>query len=358
MKLLDKLKNRIRKHYKLYIFLRNMYGFKKGITSLLQGKKGSLEHIKSTISLLKKDNKILGKPINFTIEPTNACNLKCPICATGNGTLQRKTKYMKFDDFKKIIDEIYRYCNTLIYYNMGEPFLNKDWVEEVKYAKDMGISHVETCTNGDLANAQDIIDSKIDFVSFQIGGITQETHEIYRVGSNISKVFENIIELVLLKEQQQASWLHIELGLIVMKQNEHEVEQFFKLGKEMKVDSVNIVNPAVYTIEEGKKFLPKNEDYWIYSKEEFNNGIIKRNHTPKNDCPWINYSAVIHVDGSVSPCCNDYNGLHHMGNILEENFDDIWNGEKFKNFRNKVHTNQKDIDICKLCSGYGVSDIK
>ncbi|MFW5607577.1 MAG: SPASM domain-containing protein, partial [Campylobacter hyointestinalis] len=72
----------------------------------------------------------------------------------------------------------------------------------------------------------------------------------------------------------------------------------------------------------------------------------------------IYYSMTIMVNGDVVPCCHDACGKEVMGNLIEQNLDDIWNGEKFQNFRDKIHNEQKNIDICKLCSGYGVSDLK
>ncbi|MCF6339846.1 MAG: SPASM domain-containing protein [Sulfurimonas sp.] len=356
---LNKLKNIIKQNYGLYIVLRNIVGFKKGFISLFQGKRGSVEHIKSTYSLVKSDRKILGKPINITIEPTNVCNAKCPVCETGAGILNRKKAYLSFDDFKIIIDKIYPYTNTLMYYFMGEPFLNKEWVKQVKYAKKKEISFISTCTNGDVAGIpQGIIDSGIDFVSFQIGGTTQETHEIYRVATNLENIKNNMLETIKLKKEHNKTNLHIEAGFILMKHNEHQVEEFIAWCKSVNVDSFNIIDPGVRTVEQGKQYLPTNKDNWIYNPEAFEKGRLQRKVIPKNDCPWIYYSMTIMSNGDVSPCCHDACGNEIMGNIIEQDLEDIWNGEKYQNFRDRIHTNQKDISICRLCSGYGISGIK
>lgn len=358
MSLISKIKQKVKQNYPLYIILRNIYGFNKGIVSLLRKKRGSLEHIKSSFSLMKKDSKILGKPINVTIEPTNVCNLACPVCETGAGILGRKKSFLTFEDFKTIMDKIYPHTNTLMYYFMGEPFLNKEWVKQVRYAKEKGVPFISTCTNGDLANPQDIIDSKIDWVSFQMGGMTQETHQIYRVNSNLEKVINNLKETIALKKELNAVNLTIEAGFILMKHNEHEVTQFIEFCKELGVDSFNIIDPCVRTVEQGKKFLPSDQKHWIYDPKKFDEGKLQRKIIPKNDCPWIYYSMTIMANGDVSPCCHDACGKETMGNLIEQELEEIWNGKKFQAFRTKLHHDQKNIDICKLCSGYGASDIK
>ncbi|QOP45837.1 radical SAM/SPASM domain-containing protein [Sulfurimonas paralvinellae] len=356
--MINKIKNKIKKNYTLYIKLRNSYGFQKGLVSLFKSKKGSIEHIKSTYSLVKKDSKILGKPINITIEPTNVCNAQCPVCETGANILERKKAFLSFSDFKIIIDKIYPYTNTLMYYFMGEPFLNKEWVKQVKYTKEKGIPFISTCTNGDVKGIpQGIIESGIDFVSFQMGGTTQETHEVYRVNTNLENIKNNLLQTIKLKKET-GSKVHLEAGFILMKHNEHQVEEFIEWCKEIDVDSFNIIDPCVRTVEQGNKYLPTNKDHWIYDPEKFKKGKLQRKIVPQNDCPWIYYSMTIMSNGDVVPCCHDACGKEVMGNLIEQDLEEIWNGEKYQNFRNKIHTNQKDIEICRLCSGYGVSDIK
>jgi len=348
-----KLKENIKLNYNLYRVVRNIYGLGKGLKGFLLNKKGSMEHIKSTLSLIQKTGQVKGKPIIITIEPTNICNLKCPVCETGAGILKRRPQYLKYNDFKIIIDKIYKFTNTIMYYFMGEPFLNKNWVKEVRYAKEKGIPWIETCTNGDYANPKDIIESGIDFVSFQIAGMTQGTHQIYRVGSNLERVIKNLIDTIEIKKRTNSK-VHIEVGFIVMKHNEHEIEKFINFARKIGVDSFNIISPAVRTVEQGKLFLPKNNKYWIYDRNAFEKGLLKRKVQPKNDCPWIYYSMVIMANGDVVPCCHDPLGKFVMGNILKQDFDEIWNGEKFRKFREKIHTNQKEISICRLCGGYGI----
>src|SRR3989338_2689484 len=80
-----------------------------------------------------------GKPYYLLIEPTNLCNLKCPMCPTGNGTMPRPRGFMTFETFKKIIDEMGDYLITVTLMNYGEPFLNQDVYKMISYANKRNI---------------------------------------------------------------------------------------------------------------------------------------------------------------------------------------------------------------------------
>ena len=143
--------------------------------------------------LKTKDN--IGLPVHITIEPANTCNLHCPVCETGSGTLNRPKGMMQLNDFKFIIDKIYQHVNSIFFYFMGEPFLNSESYNMIRYAKDKGL-YIHSCTNGHFLDAEKLINSGIDEISVQIGGIKQETHQIYRKGSYLENILTNVEQVV------------------------------------------------------------------------------------------------------------------------------------------------------------------
>jgi hypothetical protein len=66
---------------------------------------------------------------------------------------------------------------------------------------------------------------------------------------------------------------------------------------------------------------------------------------------------MVNWDGSVVPCCRDPNGKHVFGNVFETPLAKIWNGEAMRAFRSRIVTAQNKVDICELCSGYGVPQL-
>jgi len=292
-------------------------------------------------------------PVHISIEPTNVCNLGCPVCETGNGSLGRTRGMLDYDHYRKFIDDVAPHTAVLMYYFMGEPFLNKRAYDMIRYARQKGI-YVETCTNGDYADAEGIVYSDINQVSFQIGGMTQRTHEIYRVGGDLSRVVRNLERLVDERRRHPGSNVQIEVGLVVMKHNEHEVPEFLRWAQELGLDRANVIDPCVRTVAEGAQLLPENRRYWFYDEEAFARGVLKPKHVPDNECTWVWNSVMINWDGSVVPCCRDPHGKHVFGNVFETPLRNIWNGDAMRGFRRRIVTDQKNVDICRLCSGYGV----
>lgn len=295
-------------------------------------------------------------PVHVTIEPTNACNLGCPVCETGNETMERSTGIMKFNQFSQIIDQIHHHVPVLMFYFMGEPFLNKYAYEMIRYARSKGM-YVETCTNGEFVDAQGIIYSDINKISFQIGGMTQETHAVYRVNGDLDKSFGKLYELLEERRKHPESSVQIEVGFIVMKHNEHEVPEFMRWAEEAGVDVANVIDPCVRTPEQGKEMLPDDRRYWFYDEKALSQGILRPKYLPHNECTWVWNSVVINWNGSIVPCCRDPNGRHVFGNILETPLREIWNSTKAVEFRKSIVRNQGAVDICRLCSGYGVPQL-
>lgn len=312
----------------------------------------------STLSASVKAERNLGLPVHLTVEPTNICNLRCPVCETGAGILGRPKGYMSLDNFKKILDRAGEQVNTLLFYYMGEPFLNKDAYAMIRYATDRGV-YVSACTNGEILDMDGLMESRLSEISFQIGGMTQETHEKYRVGGNLSRTIDNLAKLIELKTHNPLLTSRpntkIQVGFIVMKHNEYEVEEAKRELKRMGADEVVIISPCVRTIEQGKKFMPTEDKYWIYDREAFGKGALVPKKVPHNRCWWIYYSTVVLWDGSVVPCCRDTFGHHIMGNLLEQDMNEIWNGEKYRSFRHAISVQQRKLPLCRLCSGYGIA---
>jgi len=318
--------------------------------------KGWFDFLLDIFSFKVRSSYILGKPVHLTIEPVNLCNLQCPVCETGAGILNRPKGRMNLDNFKKIIDQVYSFVNTILFYYMGEPFLNKDSYEMIKYAKSKNI-FVTTCTNGDVIDPEKLVESGIDEVSFQTAGITQETHSKYRVGSNLQKILDNVRKTVAEKKRRNVSLPKIILGFIIMKHNEHEVAKFYQLAKDLEVDEAQILPPCVRNIEQARGMLPSDEKYWLYDRAAFEKGVLRPKAVSNNkSCPWIWYSTLLTWDGNVLPCCRDAQGEYVMGNIFQENLVKIWNNKIYREFRKKFLDGK--TMLCSLCQGYGIIELK
>ncbi len=298
----------------------------------------------------------LMRPVHVSIEPTNVCNALCPVCETGKGDMQRNIGFMDFKNYCDLIDEIAPTTSVLLFYFMGEPFLNKNAYKMIKYARERNI-FVETCTNGDLVDPKKLLWSDISKISFQIGGLTPEIHSRYRVNSDLLRVQSNLLRLIELRRESN-SRIIIEVGFIVMRHNEHQVDAFLEWAESVGVDVANIIDPCARNMIEAHAYLPKDRKYWFYNEEAFNQGYLIPKVIPQNSCTWIWNSIQVNWDGTVVPCCRDTNGKHVLGNIFEDGIDKVFNSTQSIDFRSKILKSQGDIDICRLCSGYGLPSLE
>jgi radical SAM protein with 4Fe4S-binding SPASM domain len=328
------------------------------ISRLFKGVRGSRRnYIKCMYSAIRRLDRSLGDPIFLNIEPTNICDQKCTICETGLNILERPKKAMTFDEFKHVLDQFNSNLREIFFYFMGEPFLNKDAYRMIRYAADRGI-YVSSCTNGNRVKPKELVESGISEVSFQIGGMTQELHEKYRVGGRLEKALKNLEETIEWKRRLNMQNPKIVTGFILMKHNEHQVEDFISYTKKVGVDDCQIIGTCARTIEQAKEYLPTDRQYWYYDEEELAKGNLIPKIRPNNYCEWIYFTVTIQVNGDVVPCCRDPKGKMVLGNVFKENIYDIWNNEKYRKLRRDVNTMQKELKLCKLCSGYGAPGLR
>ena len=259
---------------------------------------------------------------------------------------------MEMKTFAAIIDKIAPHTNTLLFYFMGEPFLNPWAYDMVQYAKKQAIPFITACTNGEAIDARRLIECGIDEVSFQIGGCTQETHARYRIGSDLEQVLGNLRKAVT-ERNAAKSRARIICGFIVMRHNEHEIPRFREMMRHIGVDDARIIAPCVRTIEQAYDMLPSDRHYWLYNPAAYEQGVLTPKAIPANDCAWIYYSITILVNGDVVPCCRDAHGELVLGNILQHPLSEIWNGVRMRTFRTAILQHQQKQQICRLCSSYG-----
>jgi radical SAM protein with 4Fe4S-binding SPASM domain len=297
-------------------------------------------------------------PVHISIEPTAHCDMGCPVCETGAEILGRPQGTMSFEAFTRIVDAIHPHAHTIFLYFMGEPFLNKRIYDMIRYAKDRGI-YVSLCTNGHFVDPERTVAAGLDEISFQLGGLDQPTHEVYRVRGRLQRQLDNLQALVAEKKRRGSRAPWVQAGFIVMRHNESQVDEFLRVARdEWGVDEAAIIPPCVRTVEQGRQFLTADDRYWFYDRRAFEeHGVLKPKQVMDNRCWWIWHSAMITWNGDVVPCCRDAKGTNVLGNVLEEDFASIWNGPRYRAFRRRILTAQREVAICSLCSSYPVPDL-
>ena len=301
------------------------------------------------ISIGSKRNIHWGKPFALSIEPTTSCNLRCPECPSGLRSFTRPVGSIELDFYKSIIKECKSFLSYLILYFQGEPFLNRNFFDLVSYASDNGIYTV-TSTNAhflDDGNAKKTILSGLDKIIISLDGTDQESYEQYRIGGHYETVINGIQKLIFWRKKLNKSKPLIVLQFLVFKTNQHQLGDIKKLSRKLKVDQLSIKTAQVYNLDKGSDIIPDNEKMSRYKK--LNGQYIIKNKL-ENKCWRMWSSSVITWDGKMVPCCFDKDAKYIYGNLKDSKFSEIWNGKNHEQFREKILTFRKSIDICQNCT--------
>jgi hypothetical protein len=159
--------------------------------------------------LLKPREKITERPVHpntiprIFVEPTILCNLSCfkAVCNKESGIINtRSKKYLPFEDYTRIIDEVGQNLVRLDLFNYGEPFVHPRAVDMIEYAKKKfpGL-YLYISTNGlmlDDEKIRRIIQAGVDEFTFSVDGADQQTYEKYRCGGDLQKVLDVIKRFV------------------------------------------------------------------------------------------------------------------------------------------------------------------
>ncbi|HNX90333.1 MAG TPA: radical SAM protein [Candidatus Omnitrophota bacterium] len=299
-------------------------------------------------------------PNKISIEPGNICNLRCPLCPTNDpDNADIKKGMMSLGDFKIIFDKISPFVKTIDLFNWGEPFLNKEIGDMVRYARERkpGIrvfidSNLNIINDGQI---DAIVRYGLDVLKVSCDGVSQAVYEKYRRGGNVNDVLENIKRIIRKKEELKIDKPRIIWKYLVFKHNIHEVNEARRMAGELGIDleasgmRINCGKEIFETVEESVS----RDAEWIPSGTEYDN--YKDLGKKKDTCekPWK--TMTINWDGSVTPCgaiydCEKYN----FGNLIKESFDAVWNGKMSRTARGVI-ADKCDAPgtICSICKKNG-----
>jgi radical SAM protein with 4Fe4S-binding SPASM domain len=292
-----------------------------------------------------------GYPVSISFEPTTSCNLRCPECPSGLRQFSRPTGMLQNDFFKRTIDEIHKELLYLIFYFQGEPYLNPDFLAMVKYASDKKI-YTATSTNAHYLTdevAKKTVESGLDRLIISIDGTTQDVYRQYRVGGNLEKVLEGAKNIMKWKKELKSKTPFVFFQFLVVKPNEHQVEDIKRLAREVGVDEVRFKTAQVYEYEtDPNNLIPSIDKYSRYKKNA--DGSYTAKNKLANRCWKMQHANVITWDGLVVPCCFDKDATHQLGNLKTQSFKEIWHNNNYKQFRSELMKSRKNIDICANCS--------
>jgi MoaA/NifB/PqqE/SkfB family radical SAM enzyme len=204
-------------------------------------------------------------------------------------------------------------------------------------------------TNGSINKAAEIIAAAPDEILFALDGVTAETYHKYRnfPGVTFAQVLHNLRDLAEEKKKQKNSFTKIILQFVVMKANEHEIEDILKLAKNFALDGVDYKPVSLMAAESLDKnsaiaeFLP-NHAIKQYQKTKTNVKVLQAGY-----CSFAFSTAVILHNGELSSCCYDFDGQQTFGNVFANGFAYAWMSDKAREYRKFIFW--KKLRLCQNC---------
>lgn len=304
-------------------------------------------------------------PVALSLESSAKCNLRCTRCPRTD-MLTRSIGNMDYDLYKKIIDSIDPVFVTLA--QLGEPLLHPRIVDMVAYASKKGmmtrINTNATLLDDDISEA--FIKAKLSHMFISFDSCKKNVFEKLRPGAIFEKVIVNIKSLLTMKKKLNSFYPLITFNITLSKDNASEISDI--IGFCLTEFGIPPTFTKMYTYGEGGReeesmtlfdLDPLQKGYEYAKKMNLNtlcdnlrtiyNDVKKPLHTYR-PCFFTYYSVSVTWDGKVYPCCLDFDGKAVFGDLSKQAFQEIWNGDAYREFRKRLRDNRDDIAMCRSCS--------
>ncbi|NDV46741.1 radical SAM protein [Paludibacter sp. 221] len=290
-------------------------------------------------------------PFFVSVEPADFCQLRCPECPVGQAVHKKKDSTVINNLlYKKLIDELKPTLAHVIFYFQGEPLLNKEIPELIGYAHNAKI-YTSTSTNAQALTdnmAKKLVESGLDKLIVSVDGATQDTYQQYRVGGKLEKALQGIGYVAKWKKELKSATPLIEMQFLVLKTNEHQMQEIKKVFKKSGADKLTFKTAQLYDFENGHELLTTKAKYARYEKREDGKYHIKGKRRKR--CWRLWSGAVVNVKGDVLPCCFDKDSSYPYGNINEKTFAECWHSNEAAGFRQKFLENRSQFEMCRNCT--------
>mgnify|MGYP001198959049 CR=1 FL=1 len=298
-------------------------------------------------------------PHIFNIETTNYCNMTCVMCPR-TIYMKRKNIWINDDMFDECIKKIRPYknerlekfyewlkentdfkkdeksengfyfsiiSNHLVLHGYGEPFLDKFLIKRIEACKKLEIPTYFSCTPATMTieKAVKAMESGLGVLKFSIDALNDNDFKKIRgKKANYTDSVEKILKLIEIKRERNLKTLLVPCMISFGQSDEDKKkeEEFLNFWSDKDVYA----------------YVKSLDNKWL--DNEKNKNVKNFSHYEKQYCeyPWT--SLTIMADGNVVPCTQISNNEIVLGNVKENTLEEIWNGKKYKDFR-QMHIDGK-----------------
>lgn len=303
-------------------------------------------------------------PVIYNIETTNACNMRCEMCPRTT-MMTRAIKELDMDTYRKIVSQIrpfsaeewsewenfvetkYRIPSdsmsenhfflhiiprAIVLHGYGDPLLDKNMAERISLLTERRIFSYFSCNpaNIKLSRTEELFANGLGYIKFSIESVGDLRHKQVRGNaSNYTDSYRKILDLIELKEKKSLKTTIVITMLNLEKP--WQQEEFEKLKDAFKDLDVYI-------------YIKSQDQQWYQDKEA---GTKSIHWLEFCQFPWS--SMTIKSNGEAAMCVEDFNNEIMLGNTAKEPLLDIWNGERYRDFRLDHFDLTPDIKCSRQC---------
>jgi len=299
--------------------------------------------------------RLWGKPYVLVVDPTNVCNLRCPLCPTGLHTRGRKGMMMPWETYTDLIDEMAPTAFKVNLFNWGESLLNDHIFEMIGYARRKGLgTTMSTNLSIEMTDEQidDLLQSGLEFLFFSVDGVTQDVYEHYRRSGDLELVLQNMRRLVKRKVELGLKRPVLEWQFIPMKHNEHQVNEASRMSDEIGCDRFRCIPVGIPFDSRNPAELKKEWFPSTVSNGQVGDGEdISSNAQSRSSCYFLYRYLIVNPDNRVSPCCVVYGERSDFGGFgTINNFNELWNNQQYRSGRAQYRKGG-NVEVATICDG-------
>ena len=357
--------------------------------------------LRSVLEERGKRGSLKAWPVTLYLYHTTVCNLRCVFCEQAFGVPQL---LMRPEVYARIRDELFEHVSELALTVMGEPLCAPSaFVGQLLDDAERFDLRLEMTTNATLLGPDEQLRRflrRAHRINVSVDGATAATYEALRPPAKWCKLTENLDRMARLRRELPV-WRRpmMVFNYVLMRQNLDELPAFVDLAAGWNAHAVHVmplleVDPSlrgelIDPAEEGvratldramERALARGVQLRVHGVElspppprsvrerarrawyrlmsslrptgaqgpyNLMQKVGHRFRVAKRECPFLWSKAYALLDGKVCTCCK-HPGAFVTGDLMEEDFGGIWNGEQYRRLRETLNTDEV-APACRDC---------
>ncbi|MDD5569706.1 MAG: SPASM domain-containing protein [Bacteroidales bacterium] len=274
------------------------------------------------------------------IEITNVCNLNCSFCYASN----RQPGFMPLTLFAEVIKKTHKHTNYICLHVKGEPLIHPQLSDMLDICREYKL-RVVLVTNGTLlADKGEMLLAKSALRQINI---SLHCFQEIKSSENKNNYIKEVIAFTKKAILQSDKTISLRFWNVKNEsQNNYQDNQtiLYEIEKEFApgIDLMHKIEP--------RKGLQLHERLYINSDYEFSWPSLTSNYDKtEGTCYGLRYQIAVLCDGTVIPCCLDAEGIINLGNINDNELQQIFNSDKAQKIYNGFLNTTRIEPLCRKC---------